>query len=134
MLRRPPSPTTLRCLAIRRTATRDCPAGEQSQRRPFSPDLAISNRIPADWREWRVDAAKASALAYTLALQRDDAMLFRTLATLQTDIPLFGNVDELEWNGPDPAFPALATRLDSAVTQAKRPARQGAGPGNSLHR
>jgi 5'-3' exonuclease len=37
--------------------------------------------IPADWREWRVNAANASALAGTLANERDLALLFRTLAT-----------------------------------------------------
>jgi len=76
--------------------------------------------IPTDWREWRVKAANASALADTLARERDRALLFRTLATLRTDIPLFTDVDELRWNGPTPAFAALATRLDSAVTETRR--------------
>jgi 5'-3' exonuclease len=43
--------------------------------------------IPADWREWHVNAANAGALAHTLATQREQALLFRTLATLRTDIP-----------------------------------------------
>jgi 5'-3' exonuclease len=77
--------------------------------------------IPADWREWRVNATNAGALANTLAEERDRAMLFRTLATLRTDIPLFENVDELEWNGPKPEYDALGKRLDAAVTStAKR--------------
>jgi 5'-3' exonuclease len=76
--------------------------------------------IPADWREWHVKAASASALADTLARERDRALLFRTLATLRTDIPLFDNVDRLRWNGPTPAFAALGARLDAAVT-TKRP-------------
>ena len=42
-------------------------------------------------------------------------MLFRTLATLRTDIPLFSSVDELEWKGATPAFEALAARFDAAV-------------------
>ena len=46
--------------------------------------------------------------------------LFRDLATLRTDIPLFGSVDELCWKGPTPAFKALGTRLDTAVTEPKR--------------
>jgi hypothetical protein len=41
-------------------------------------------------------------------------MLFRNLATLRTDIPVFGSVDELEWHGPTPAFQPIKTRLDSA--------------------
>jgi len=53
--------------------------------------------IPADWREWSVNVSNASALAGTLSRERESAMLFRTLATLRTDIPLFDNVDDLRW-------------------------------------
>src|SRR5439155_698449 len=42
--------------------------------------------IPMDCREWRVNATNASALADTLCRERDRALLFRTLATLRTDI------------------------------------------------
>ncbi len=42
--------------------------------------------IPLDSREWRVNVANASALAGTLSRERDRALLFRTLATLRTDI------------------------------------------------
>jgi len=31
-------------------------------------------------------------------------------------------VDQLRWNGPTPAFAALAARLDAAVTETRRPA------------
>jgi 5'-3' exonuclease len=80
--------------------------------------------IPADYREWRVNAANASALADTLSRERDRALLFRTLATLRTDIELFDDVEQLRWNGPTPAFAALAARLDAAVTETRRPVRQ----------
>jgi 5'-3' exonuclease len=76
--------------------------------------------VPADSREWKVDAASAGTLAATLARERDLALLFRTLATLRTDIPLFDNVDQLEWNGPAPAFNEIAARLEAAVTQTTR--------------
>jgi 5'-3' exonuclease len=79
--------------------------------------------IPRDWREWRVDTAKASALAYTLFSEHDRAMLFRKLATLQTGIVLFDDVEQLRWTGPAPAFAALAARLDAAVTGTKRTIR-----------
>jgi 5'-3' exonuclease len=72
--------------------------------------------IPMDWREWRVNAVNASALARTLSNERDRALLFRTLATLRTDIALFDDVDELEWRGPEPGFAALGAQLDAAVT------------------
>ena len=56
--------------------------------------------IPRDSREWKdVNVAKPAALAYTLERQRDLALLFRELATLRVDIPLFESVDELQWNG-----------------------------------
>ncbi|HYL76393.1 MAG TPA: 5'-3' exonuclease H3TH domain-containing protein [Bryobacteraceae bacterium] len=71
--------------------------------------------IPDDWREWGVNAANAGALAHTLASERDQALLFRTLATLRTDIELFDNVDQLRWDGPKPGFEAVAARFDSAV-------------------
>jgi 5'-3' exonuclease len=77
--------------------------------------------IPPDYREWRVRAANSIALAETLVRERERALLFRTLATLRTDISLFDNVDQLRWNGPTPAFSELGARLDSAVTEARRP-------------
>ena len=77
--------------------------------------------IPPDYREWRVKAANSIALAETLVRERERALLFRTLATLRTDISLFDNVDQLRWNGPTPAFSELGARLDAAVTEARRP-------------
>ena len=73
--------------------------------------------IPADSREWHVNAANAGALAHTLCQERERALLFRTLATLRTDIPLFAEVDELQWHGPGEAFADLGARLDGAVTE-----------------
>src|SRR5881296_2137295 len=45
--------------------------------------------IPKDCREWHVNAASVGALAAALCERWDDAILFRTLATLRMDIPLF---------------------------------------------
>src|SRR5438445_8194843 len=50
--------------------------------------------IPLDSRQWRVNAANASALAATLSRERERALLFRTLATLRTDSTLFNNGDQ----------------------------------------
>jgi 5'-3' exonuclease len=77
--------------------------------------------IPSDWREWHVNASNAGTLAHTLTNERERAMLFRMLATLRTDIALFGNVDELQWRGPKDGFEALGARLDAAVTAPRRP-------------
>ena len=76
--------------------------------------------IPKDWREWRVDIFNSGTLCRTLSAQWDLAVLFRTLATLRTDIALFDDVDRLRWNGPTGAFASLGARLDSAVTETKR--------------
>lgn len=70
--------------------------------------------IPKDHREWKVNATGAASLAATLTREWDHALLFRKLATLRTDIPLFTDVDELRWVEPTAAFPALAARLDQA--------------------
>jgi 5'-3' exonuclease len=78
--------------------------------------------IPADSKQWQANVANASMLAETLRRDRDRALLFRTLATLRTDIQLFTNVDQLRWNGPTAAFDKLAARLDAARTESKRPA------------
>jgi 5'-3' exonuclease len=79
--------------------------------------------IPADCRDWRVNATNASALAATLCEQREQAVLFRTLATLRTDIALFGNVEQLRWSGPKPEFDAISARLDAAKTEKRKATR-----------
>ncbi len=75
--------------------------------------------IPSDWREWGVNVAGPKALSATLVANRDQALLFRVLATLRTDIPVFDSVDQLEWKGPTPDFAPLAARLDATVTKSK---------------
>jgi 5'-3' exonuclease len=45
---------------------------------------------------------------------RELALLFKTLATLRTDAPLFRDVEELRWRGPNGAFAAYAEQLGDA--------------------
>ena len=73
--------------------------------------------IPKDCRDWHVNVAGGSTLSATLCREWENALLFRKLATLRTDIPLFDDVDELRWNGPKPEFEAIAAELDSAKTE-----------------
>jgi 5'-3' exonuclease len=80
--------------------------------------------IPKDCREWHVNVASAGALADTLRREWNQALLFRKLATLRTDIALFGDVEELRWNGPKPEFEARAAELDGAVTGRKQASRK----------
>jgi 5'-3' exonuclease len=70
--------------------------------------------IPPDWRDWHVNAKNAASLALTLARERDRAWLFRDLATLRTEIPLFDSVDDLRWRKATERFATFAARLDSA--------------------
>ncbi len=78
--------------------------------------------IPMDNREWHVNVANATTLAGTLSRERERALLFRTLATLRTDIALFEDVNQLRWKGPTPAFSAIASRLDAARTEPRQSA------------
>ena len=77
--------------------------------------------IPAKWQEWGVQVASPGTLSDTLKRDHDLAMLFRTLATLRTDVPLFKAVDELRWNGPTSAFEKIAAQLDNAKTEKRGP-------------
>jgi 5'-3' exonuclease len=71
--------------------------------------------IPRDPRAWNANVRNAGALALVLEAQRDRAFLFRDLATLRTEIPVFESVDELKWAGPLPEFEAIAKRLQDAA-------------------
>ena len=55
--------------------------------------------IPDDATRWSVKVRSAVALAGELAARREDARLYRTLATLREDVPLDEDVDALEWRG-----------------------------------
>jgi hypothetical protein len=79
--------------------------------------------IPADWHEWHVNVASAGTLSDTLNRERDRALLFRTLATLRTDLPLFEDVDQLRWKGPTSAFDQIAAGLDASKTETRRSPR-----------
>ena len=50
-----------------------------------------------------------------LGADREHALLFKNLATLRTDAPLFADVDELEWRGPTPAFAGWPEKMADAA-------------------
>ena len=76
--------------------------------------------IPSDFRRWQVNVTGASTLAATLDRDRESALLFRTLATLRTDIALFDSVDQLRWQGPQAGFDRIAAQLDEAISGTRR--------------
>ena len=57
--------------------------------------------IPDDHRVWDISVRSAMTLAEILREQRPDAMLYRTLATLRTDVPIGETLADLEWKGAD---------------------------------
>lgn len=69
--------------------------------------------IPADAATWDVTVRGAAKLGATLQEQYDDALLFRLIATINTDAPTISNVDELRWTGPTPALAEVARRLEA---------------------
>ncbi len=69
--------------------------------------------IPRDWREWHPTIKKARTLSESLFNQWNDALLFRTLATLRLDVPVFETIEELRWQGPQKNFEEYCARLKS---------------------
>ncbi len=81
--------------------------------------------IPKDWRDWHPSIGSARRLSASLFNSWNDALLFRTLATLRLDAPVFTTVEDLRWKGPHPFFeeqcramgaPDLFGRAMSALT------------------
>lgn len=70
-------------------------------------------KIPKNPDQWDKTIRNSKKLAGILFDSWDEAILYRTLATLKTDIQLFDNVDHLRWLGPKSDFEPLCTRLRS---------------------
>ena len=83
--------------------------------------------IPKNWQEWDPSVRKARALSESLFSAWNDALLFRTLATLRLDVPVFDTINDLRWTGPRPTFedychrmksPDLLRRVTAAISKA----------------
>ncbi len=70
--------------------------------------------IPKDAQLWNSSIRNSKKLAPTLFNAWDDAILFRTLATLRLDVNVFDTVNALRWLGPRPEFEALCMRMRAA--------------------
>ena len=67
--------------------------------------------IPASAGQWDVPGLRGAAkLSATLQAQLADALLFRQIATVDTDVDV-GTVDDWHWSGPTGDFPAVAAEL-----------------------
>lgn len=68
--------------------------------------------IPDEPTDWGLSVRGAKTLADNLRDMRNDALLYRRLATLRRDVPITQTLDELEWTGPDrAALQALCEEL-----------------------
>jgi len=67
--------------------------------------------IPKDWRAWDPSIRKARGLSESLFSAWNDALLFRRLATLRADAPVFSAVEELRWRGPRLGFEEYCRRM-----------------------
>ena len=68
----------------------------------------VSHRLSLEQAQYGVELA-----------QREEAMLFRVLATLRVEPSLLGSVDELEWRGPTADFPSVCNRIDASDLLAR---------------
>jgi 5'-3' exonuclease len=70
--------------------------------------------IPADVRTWGIKGmgpGRAANLSLSLESHREEALLFRRLATLRTDVPLAETLADLEWCGATAKLKPLCAEL-----------------------
>ena len=84
--------------------------GSKSAAAVFSQYPHLEN-IPKDWRHWDPMVRRARPLAESLFAAWEDALLFRTLATLQVDVPVLTSIDDLLWRGPAEDFKRTCERM-----------------------
>ncbi len=75
--------------------------------------------VPKDWRQWHPSIRGAQRLSAVLTEHWTNAILFRTLATLKQDVPVFQAVDDLEWKGPSPGFERFCERIQFPALHAR---------------
>lgn len=69
--------------------------------------------IPRNPNDWDKSIRNSKKLADILFSSWEEAVLYRTLATLRTDFHLFDNVEQLRWRGPKADFEKFCTRMRS---------------------
>lgn len=70
--------------------------------------------IPKDIEQWGLSTGRARRLAENLAAHREQAFLYRQLATLRLDVPLEEGVDGLPWRGAREEFGPLCLELGAS--------------------
>ena len=84
--------------------------GEKAASQTLSRYLHLE-AIPKNWHDWDASINNARRLATSLFGSWNDAILFRTLATLRLEVPVFENAGELCWTGPRPSFEDLCRTM-----------------------
>jgi 5'-3' exonuclease len=78
-------------------------------------------QIPDDVRDWHLDVRGKDNLAATLSARRPEALLYKRLATLVTDVPLSESLEDLAWRGvPRDKFTHLVARLGGDLVDRVR--------------
>ena len=77
------------------------------------------DQIPFDVAQWDLEVRGATKLALALSEHFEDALLFRRIATVDTNAPVSASVDEMAWLGPQPGFDERCVEL-GAERQAER--------------
>lgn len=75
--------------------------------------------IPRSWQDWPSGIRRARLLCESLFDNWKDALLFRELATLRRDVPVFDDIDCLRWRGPSSKFQNCCDHLKSSTLLAR---------------
>ena len=78
--------------------------------------------IPDDSEEWDVTVRSSRVLAATLTAHREEAMLFKKLATVRLDAPVAKSLEDLEWQRPAPNFEefCISNRMEPLVLRTQK--------------
>jgi 5'-3' exonuclease len=90
--------------------------------------------IPKDWQQWHPSIKKARSLSESLLHAWNDALLFRTLATLRLDVPVFDTVEDLRWKGPCQNFEEFCRRMKAPNLPGRAMSAKSKNPGFSVSR
>jgi len=86
--------------------------GEKTAAQVFSRYQHLE-QIPKSWRDWDASIRRAQRLSDSLFGEWENAVLFRTLATLRLDAPVFDSIEDLRWKGPSSSFEGCWKRLNA---------------------
>ncbi len=77
--------------------------------------------IPDDPHQLGIPLARASRLVESLQTRREEAMLYRLLATLRTDVPIVQGLTDLEWQGATPELKDICRELGGEALVKRAP-------------